>query len=214
MECSRLERIIREDVIDLSRVIEVGQLETLASLLPERVGTLTGRASLRETLEIAFATLERWLRVFEELYVCFRIKPYTKSITRSLRKETKLYLWDILPIADLGARFENLVALHLLKACDYWTDSGYGDFALWYLRDKDKREVDFLITKDGKAWAAFEAKREETHPTANFKAFSNVLSSCQLVCQVIERGSYYRWHEFPEGKVLVVSAADIFDAMI
>ena len=209
-----MERIIREDLVDLSRVVELGQIETLVSLLPERVGTLLGRASLRETLEVAFATVERWLRLLEELYVCFRLKPYHKGNAKSLRKESKLYLWDYYPVQSAGARFENLIALHLLKACNYWSDSGLGNFELFYLRDKGQREVDFLITNDSKPWVAVEVKLDDLQPTPHFKAFSEILSKCKLVCQVVKRDNYYRQHQFKNGKVTVISAAALCGKLV
>lgn len=60
--------------------------------------------------------------------------------------------------ADEGARRENLAASHLLKAVHWWTGVGLGEFDLRYLRDKAKREVDFLVVRDGKPWFLVEVK--------------------------------------------------------
>lgn len=57
-----------------------------------------------------------------------------------------------------GQRVENFIASHLLKSVHFWTDLGYGEYQLFYLRDKDKREVDFLVTKDKKPWFLVAAK--------------------------------------------------------
>lgn len=73
-------------------------------------------------------------------------------------KEPKLYLWDWSKIEDSGAKIENFVAAHLHKAVDYWTDTGIGKYELYYLRDKEKREVDFMITENGNPWMLIEAK--------------------------------------------------------
>jgi uncharacterized protein len=83
---------------------------------------------------------------------------------RSLRKEPKLYLWDWSRIDDPGARAENLIASALLKATHLWTDLGLGDFGLYFLRDKEKREVDFLVTRDDKPWFLVEVKTSESAP--------------------------------------------------
>jgi hypothetical protein len=75
------------------------------------------------------------------------------------RYSAKLYLWDwSLVTAEGGARFENLVASHLLKGVHWWTDRGLGNFGLYFLRDKLGREVDFLVTKDNTPWFLVEAK--------------------------------------------------------
>jgi predicted AAA+ superfamily ATPase len=132
------------------------------SFLPDRIGSPLSTSSLREDLDVSFDTVKRWLKYLEELYYHFSIKPYSKSISRSLKKEPKIYLFDWTEIEDKGPRFENVVASHLLKACHYWTDTGEGDFQLHYLRDKEKQEIDFVVTKDKKPWFTVECKYSDT----------------------------------------------------
>jgi predicted AAA+ superfamily ATPase len=98
----------------------------------------------------------------ESLYYCFAVRPYHSNISRALRKEPKYYLWDWAMVADQGGRYENMVAGHLLKAVHLWTDLGLGEFELFFLRTKDKREVDFLVTKDSKPWFLVEVKSSDT----------------------------------------------------
>lgn len=94
-------------------------------------------------------------RFSQGLFYCFRVRPWHRSVPKSLRKQPKLYLWDWSIVADTGARNENLVASHLLKAVHWWTDIGLGSFGLYYLRDKAKREIDFLVTRN----SPFSARR-------------------------------------------------------
>lgn len=159
----RTEKIIREDLRDLSRIMELSQVEVLASLLPEKVGSPLSVQSLREDLEVSHDTVRRWLNYLEELYYHFEIRPWTKSVTRSLKKDPKIYLYDWSEVPEKGPRFENLLASHFLKACHYWTDTGEGYFDLHYLRNKEKQEIDFIISKDNKPWIAFESKFSDTH---------------------------------------------------
>ena len=86
-----------------------------------------------EYLEVSHATVKNWLEYLKELYFLFEVKPWQKRIPRSQKKESKVYLWEYSEIDDKAARFENPAACHLLKACDYWSDSGEGDFKLYYL---------------------------------------------------------------------------------
>jgi len=60
-----------------------------------------------------------------------------------------------------GARFENLMASALLKAVQLWNDRGLGRFSLHFLRDKDRREVDFLVTRQDRPWMLVEAKKKQ-----------------------------------------------------
>ena len=98
------------------------------------------------------------LGLLETLYYCFIVRPWFRNIPKSLRKQPKVYLWDWSIIEDPGARIENFLASQLLKAVHYWTDIGLGDYELYFIRDKVKREVDFLVTQNSTPWFLVEVK--------------------------------------------------------
>ena len=207
---TRHEAIIREDLRDLSRIPDLSRVEMLASLLPERVGAPRSLTSLREDLEVSHNTIKRWLQSLEELYFAYTIRPYQKRIARSLKKEGKLYLWDWSEVTAAGARFENLVAGHLLKACHFWTDTGCGLFELYYLRTKDKIEIDFLITRDSVPWLPVEVKLSNTTPTRAWRKFLPALN-CRRALQVVQKNGCWQSHHTEYGEVLVASAAEVLD---
>jgi uncharacterized protein len=149
---TRRELVLREDLRDLTRIRELGLIDQLAELLPERIGRPLSVNALREDLGVAFDTARGWLEALQRLYYLFEIRPFAGKLARTLRREAKVYLFDHSQIEDPGARFENVVALHLRKLVDHWNDRGDGDFALWYVRDKERREVDFLVTDGRKPW--------------------------------------------------------------
>jgi predicted AAA+ superfamily ATPase len=188
----RAEKIVREDLRDLSRIPELSQVEMLMALLPERAASPLSRQSLREDLEVAHDTVTRWLGYLEELYYLFELKPFARSVPRSLRKEGKLYLWDWSEVTAPGPRFESLVASHLLKAVDFWTDTGEGTFGLHYLRSKEKAEIDFLLTRDGKPWLAVECKLSDETPSPAFRAFLPHLGWPPFVQLVLKPGVFRR----------------------
>ncbi len=157
----RVERFFREDVRDLETIRDLSSMSHLADLLPERVGSPLSLNSLREDLEVSNKALTLWVDVLDRLYFTFRIRPFTTKLVRGLRKMPKLYLWDASVVTDRGARFENVVALHLLKLCHALEDLDGWRTELHYLRDADGREVDFLVTVDRKPWFAVEAKLSE-----------------------------------------------------
>jgi hypothetical protein len=167
--------VVREDLRDLTRIREIGLVETMVALLPDRIGSPLSINSLREDLGVNFMTAQGWLEALERLYYLFKIRPYAGRLSRTLRREEKAYLFDFSVIENTGNRFENLVALHLRKLCDAWTDWGYGDFALHYVRDREKREVDFLITENRKPYTLVEAKLTEEGIDPNLKYFHDRL---------------------------------------
>jgi len=157
----RLDLLFKEDLRDLTRIQDLGQMEVLAQMLTHHVGQLVDYTNLANAVKVSSPTIQRWIKVFSSLYYCFTIQPWSKNISKSLIKQPKVYLWDWSMATNLGARNENFVASHLLKAVQFWTDAGLGDYGLFYLRDKSKREVDFLVTKNGKPWFLVESKTSE-----------------------------------------------------
>jgi predicted AAA+ superfamily ATPase len=154
----RKSRVIQDDLINLEHVRELSQLELLADLLPDRVGSLLSIANLRQDLSVAFETADKWVGILENLYYCFRITPYGLPRLRAVRKLRKLYLWDWSLCRDESARFENLVASHLLKHCHLVEDTQGDEMSLRFLRDTAGREIDFVVLKNGKPELAVECK--------------------------------------------------------
>ncbi len=203
---NREQLVIREDLRDLSRLPDLGRIELLSALLPERVGSLFSLSSLARNLEVSVPTIKRWMAYLDQLYYVFEIKPYTRRIARSLRREGKVYLWDYAAVRGAAQRFENLVAAHLLKACHYWTDTGEGDFDLFFLRTKESREIDFLIVRDGEPWLPVEVKLAETAPAPSWARFAQALP-CKRGLQLV-RQPHWQAHRFGGSLVLVAGAAE------
>ncbi len=157
----RISRVVRGDLRDLEQVREISLVEQLVDLLPARVGSPLSIKSLREDLEVDHKTVERWITILENLYLCFRISPFGAPKVRAVKKEQKLYLWDWSMTREGGARFENLVASQLLKYCHFVEDTEGHAMELRFLRDTDRREVDFVVLKDRKPLFAVECKSGE-----------------------------------------------------
>ena len=154
----RQRQLVREDIRDLSRVQELGQIDLLVELLKHQSAQLTNYTAFASKINVSVDTIRRWIKTLQSFFYCFTIQPWFKNVPRSLLKEPKIYLWDWTSVVDEGSRLENCVACHLLKAVHFWTDRGLGDYGLWFLRDKEKREVDFLVTRDGRPWFLVEVK--------------------------------------------------------
>jgi predicted AAA+ superfamily ATPase len=121
---------------------------------------------------VAFETADKWIGIFENLYYCFRIMPYGLPHLRAIKKEKKLYLWDWSLCQNEAARFENLVASHLLKYCHLQEDTRGDDMSLRFLRDSNGREIDFVVLRDGKPEFAVECKSGSRTLAKNIVYFS------------------------------------------
>jgi uncharacterized protein len=168
----RNERIVNDDLRSLSRIVETSKIELLMEALPGRVGSPLSLQSLQEDLEVSHDSVKRWLEILERLYFSFRISPFGSPKIRAVKKEQKLYLWDWSTIENKGAQFENMVACHLLKFVHYQQDYNGFKYELRYLRDTDKREVDFVVLKNKIPQFAVEVKLGEKELSPHIKYFS------------------------------------------
>ena len=157
--------LIRIDVLDFEKIHDFKAIQTVFELLRRRVGSPVSYASLAEDVGISPNTVKKYISVFEDLYIVFRVTPYSNNIARSLLKEPKIYFFDNgLVIGDEGARFENLVAASLLKHVYNQNDALGRDAELHYIRTKDGEEVDFCLTENQNPTLMIEAKFSDASP--------------------------------------------------
>ena len=155
-------RLFREDIRDIQQLRDIAGIQLLSDMLPDRVASLLSVNSLREDLEVSHRAVTNWLNILETFYYCFRIYPFVGKNYRSLKKESKLYLIDWSEISDEAKRFENFIASHLLKLVHFLYDYEGYRVNLYFLRNADKKEVDFFVTVDNKPWFAVKVKISDT----------------------------------------------------
>ncbi|MBF0361032.1 MAG: ATP-binding protein [Oligoflexia bacterium] len=169
----RFDLIIREDLRDLSKVNSITAIQNLIDILRDRgCGTLS-YSSLAEDLHVSAPTVKEWINLLQKLCLIFVIHPYTGSLSRSLKKEAKFYFYDCAATyekGDGGICFENLVASTLIKFCDYKKDTEGKKFELRYFKDKEKREVDFVVTLNNRPYWLIECKTSDDNlsPSLNY----------------------------------------------
>jgi len=163
------------DLQPLETVRDLALVEQLADALPERVGSLLSLNALREDLEVSHRAVTHWIDVLERLYHVVLVRPFQSRRFAALKKMPKAYLWDWSLVASPAARFENMVALHLLKFCHALQDRDGYHVDLYYLRDRAGHEVDFLVTFERKPWFAVEAKLAETTIDPSLRYFRDRL---------------------------------------
>lgn len=130
-----------------------------------------------------------------------------------MQKEPKLYLWDWSEVTSDGPRFENMIASHLLKYCDYLTDTGVGKFELAYLKNKEGYEIDFVIIKNGKAFLPVEVKMSKEAPSDSWKKILSQ-TECKQGIQLVMTPNIYKIFEFPDYKILTLSAAHFLQMLV
>lgn len=182
----RFDRILRDDLRDLEPLRHLSALRQFVEALRRRVGSLVVFANIARELQVSPKTLVHWLEVLERMYLIFVVWPYTKKLPRAVQKPPKVYFYDNMDVVgDAGARFENLVASHLLKRLEFYEDrSGYR-FALHYVRDKEGREVNFVVTREDEVEQLVEAKWAETEIDRSLRYYHPRLFPRQRSLQIV-----------------------------
>jgi len=157
--------VVREDLRDISQVRQVDKIEDLITLLAPRLGSPLSMANLAGELEVAHTTVKNWLTQLKRLYLIFPVRPWSKKITRGLLKERKWYFINWFYAPQGPQRLENMMAVGLLRLCFSLTDMGYGDFHLNFVRTLDKKEIDFIVVRNGRPLFCVEVKSGSTVPT-------------------------------------------------
>jgi len=151
-------RLIRDDLRDLERIHDLGNLELLALRLPDLVGSPLSLNALREDLQVSHKTVTHWVTILERLYAVFRLSPLGAPRIRAIKKAQKHYHWNWAAVREPAPRFENLVASHLLKWVHWRQDVEGEEHELRYFRDTDGREVDFVVCNGRKPVLLVECK--------------------------------------------------------
>jgi len=199
-----VKQIVREDIISFHDIKNTENMELLFALLPSRVGSSLSMNNLAGDLQVSFGSVKEWLKLFEMFYLVFRIAPWTKKISRAILREKKLYLFNYTEIEEEGHRFENMVALELLRAIYNWNEYGYGRFSLHYIRNKDKEEVDFLIARNNNPILLVETKLSDDGPAKSLVKFQNILNIPAV--QLVNKKGVFKYIKNNNNKILIVTA--------
>jgi uncharacterized protein len=210
----RQQQLLREDARELTRIHEISRLEFLVNHLEERSGDQLIYSNLAGRIQASVDTIRRWIDILCGLYLGFLLRPWFRNISRSLRKEPKWYLRDWSRITDEGKRAETFVACHLLKAVEGWTDLGIGDFQLGYLRDKEKREVDFIVVRDRNPWMLIEVKKSDDTLSPSL-AYYQQRTGAPYAFQVVMNADFIDADCFAQpGPPMVVPAATFLSQLL
>jgi len=182
--------LVTEDLRELSNIKDIDRMESIIRLLPEHTGNPLSISSLAGDIGSNYHTVKNSIQQLEKLWLLFMVPPWHKRLNRTIRKEPKYYFTNWIYIKDEGIRLENLIATHLLKACILWTDCGFGDAGLWYIRNFDGGEIDFLITLNNKPALLVESKTSRdriSKPARNFQKHIGV-----PLIQTVNRPGIYK----------------------
>lgn len=200
-----IDSLITIDVLDFEKIHDLSAIRTIFELLRSRVGSPVSYESIARDVQLSPNSVKKYIKILESLYVIFRIYPYSKNIARSLLKTPKIYFFDTALVKKgVGEQFENLTAVNLYKHMMAKRDYVGENITLHYLRDKEKREVDFALAKDDLITEIIEAKYAESSISAHLIHFSKHynLKATQIVYDIKK--------PYKAGEITVIDALTFF----
>ena len=179
---SHLDIILKQDLIDIENVQQITQIETMIQLLKHRVGSPISYSSLAQDLQCSDKTVKRWLTILENMYVLFKISPFHKNLATAIQKAPKFYFYDTgQVIGDQGIKLENAVACAIQKELHFREDCLGEEGKLYYVKNKDGKEIDFCISKEDRPSLLLEVKWNDNNLSPNFEIFKKFFPEIKMV---------------------------------
>lgn len=202
--------LVRNDVLEFSRIQEVNAIRLFAQLLRSRVGSPLSLASIARDLAVSPATLKKYLDILEALYIVFVVRPFHDNIARSVLQSPKVYFYDTgLVEGDDGLRFENLVATALLKHVQWQHDVQGKEAGLHYIRTKDGAEVDFALSEKNQLTQLIECKLSDEKPHRALQRFAREQGPVDAV-QVVR----HLRHGYTLGEIRLAQAHEFLNGLL
>lgn len=202
--------LVRNDVLEFSRIQELNAIRLFAQLLRSRVGSPLSLASMARDLGVSPVTLKKYLDILEALYIVFVVRPWHDNIARATLQTPKVYFYDTgLVEGDDGLRFENLVATALLKQVQWQHDMQGKEVGLHYIRTKDGAEVDFALSEKNQLTHLVECKLSDDKPHRALQRFALEKAPVQAV-QLVRHGR----HSYTLGAVQITVAHEFLNGLL
>ena len=205
-------RLIGNDVREIATLQDPASFRVLTALLAERSSSPLIYSDLSRELDVTVDTIKRWVELLTRLQYGFCVRPWFANVAKSLRKEPKWFLRDWSGIASTAARHRTFIACHLLKAVEGWADLGLGRFELRYVRDKLRREVDFLVVRERKPWFLVEVGKHD-NPAATLSHFQ-AQTQARHAFRVVLEAPFAATDCFDRSAPTVVSARTLLSQLL
>ena len=178
---SYIDTYMERDVRRLSNDIDSLKFLRFLRSVAARTSQQVNYKGIADDAEIDQTTAKNWLHVLEALGIIFLLEPYSNNVLKRTVSTPKLYFYDSGIVCYLtrwsspetamegamsGALLENYTVAEIIKT---YQNAGQEPF-LYYYRDKDAREIDLILERDGKLFP-IEIKKMASPPKKLTKVF-------------------------------------------
>jgi hypothetical protein len=164
-----IDAILSRDLIDITRIHRQDQMQKLVSILAAWSSKFMNTAQIGSTLSLKVEALNSYINALEALYMIERVSPWTKTDYDRVGKQDKLFMsdsglmtsllgWNLDEVRFDTDRSGKLIETFAHNELAALVDASDGLYSLWHYRDRQKREIDFLIEREDGALIGIEIK--------------------------------------------------------
>ena len=180
-------------------------MRELVHVLAAWSGKFMDLAAIGSGLSIRRPTLESYMNALETLYLIERVSPWTRTDYARVGKQSKLYMVDSGLMASIlkwkmdQVRFDSdrsgkLIETFALNEIMAQVEAGNGRYELFHYRDREKREIDFIIESDDGHVLGIEIKAGSAVYKKHFKHLlwfqNNLAKAGEFVGIILYTGNY------------------------
>lgn len=184
-----LDALVQRDVRDVARIEQLGLMPKLLSVLAEHSGQLVNYTGIGAALDLNHVTTQKYVSVFESLYLVHTLRPWFTNRLKRLTKSPKLHFLDAGLLAAMrdvspdvvrkdktsfGAILETFVFSELRKIAA-WSEQRC---TFSHFRDKDKNEVDIVLENRRGEVVGIEVKSSATVSAGDFSGMRKLADAC------------------------------------
>ena len=191
--------ILERDLKEIARIHRKNAMRDLVNILAAWSGKFMDLSAIGSGLSIQRPTIESYINALETLYLVERIYPWTKTDYARVGKQSRLFMVDSGLMATLlrwkmdQVRFDSDRSGKLMETFAFneimaQVDAGDGPYELFHYRDREKREIDFIIEREDNALLGIEIKAGSAVGKNDFKHlkwFQNNIATNQTFTGII-----------------------------
>jgi hypothetical protein len=154
-----IDSLIFKDILELNLIEDKKLASNLLKLLAFQIGNLINYSELSGNLGADQRTIKKYLNIFEQSFIIFRVYPYSKNKRDEIVKSPKVFFYDtgirnaligdfskLDSRIDKGALFENFIISELIKQNSYLEEK----YKFYYWRTKQGSEIDVVLEKENR----------------------------------------------------------------
>lgn len=189
-----IDALIQRDIKDIAEISHLSLLPSFLEMLGHVSGNLCNYSKLGSQIGLDSKTTQRYVDIFEQMYLVKRLEVWSKNRLSRIVKMPKIYFLDSGLLAALidffpktffddRHRFGNLLETFVYGELRKHIAVAQGTYRLYYYRDHDQNEVDFIIEERGGTIIAVEVKASATIQKFDLRGIERLKSLAGPTCR-------------------------------